>query len=54
MRAALGQRHDPGLRKRCLLALAHPGPAEKLRVLDGVRYVQTGSVDGDHPTPSQP
>ena len=43
VRAALGQRHHPGLRERRTLTLVHPGPTEALVVLGGVGHIQTRS-----------
>jgi hypothetical protein len=54
VRAALGQREDPDLRERRLLALVHPGPPEVLGVLGGVGYIQARPVDGDQSPPRQP
>ena len=45
VRAALGQRHDPRLRKGRPLALVHPRPAEVLRVRGRVRDIQATPVD---------
>ena len=52
--AALGQRKDPRLRERRLLALVHPAPPEVLDVLRGVGHIQTRPVDRNQPPPRQP
>ena len=54
VRAALGQRHDPRLRKGRPLALVHPRPAEVLRVRGRVRDIQATPVDRHQSAPRQP
>ena len=52
VRAALDQRHHPGLRERRPLALVHPGPPEVLVVDVGVGDIETRPVDRDQPPPA--
>ena len=54
MRATLSQRDHPGLRKRSLLTLVNPRPAEMSVVHGRVRHIETHPVDRDQPPPSQP
>ena len=54
MGTALGQRHDPSLRKGRLLTLVHPGTAEVLRVRGRVSHIETRPVNRDQTTSRQP
>lgn len=54
MGLALGQRHDPGLRERRLLALVDPRTPEVLVVHARVSHIQTHPIDRDQPPTGQP